>query len=322
MVSQEPSSTASLDGLPAEILIDILSEVNYGPSLRTDLRLVNRRFKEVTDSYEHCIAGKILASQFAWAPRQFPGLLGGDARGAKKPGWKELATVFHRTAVLTNIKSRCKVIREGRSEHSAWTTCRAITFHHTGLLLLYRLSDCKSHAEKAALIQSLPASSLAVMLFTLMVSVHLLRAIGPSMVLYWTDPPLTEESRSDIELACEEVLLRDGPDFLLGLLMHDMKAIESLKSEVSSMDSKQIHQPTGPPPETTLIASLRQTFAAEMGCEMRYNLVHMWYVLDERCIALSDSNEDVVTKAVEKVVNGEELEVRCGRCRMLEMYGF
>ena len=64
------------------------------------------------------------------------------------------------------------------------------------------------------------------MLFTLMVSVHLLRAIGPSMVLYWSEPAITDEARSDIELACEELLLRDGPEFLLGLLMHEQKSIE------------------------------------------------------------------------------------------------
>lgn len=48
-------------------------------------------------------------------------------------------------------------------------------------------------------------------------SVHLLRVIGPDMVVY--HPAInTEEQRSEIGLACEEVILRDGPDFLLGLL--------------------------------------------------------------------------------------------------------
>ena len=94
------------------------------------------------DSYEHCFTGKMLGSQFTWAPRQFPNLLGSSSSDGKTAGWKELATVYRRVAVLTNIKSRCKVIREGHSEHSAWTTCRALTFHHTGLLLLYRLADC------------------------------------------------------------------------------------------------------------------------------------------------------------------------------------
>ena len=87
------------------------------------------------------------------------------------------------------------------------------------------------------------------------------------------------------------------------------------------MDSRQIHTPPNPVPEMTLIANLRQAFAAAVKCEMRYNLVHMWYVLDEQCAPLSDGREQVVTRAIERVVNGEPLEIRCGRCRMLQLYG-
>lgn len=244
MASQTDIEMAALDTLPSEILLNIFSEVRYQPSMPSSLRLVNRRFNDITQQHEHCIASKILSQQFDWAPRQFPGLLGAK-EGKRIIGWDKLANLFHRIAVLSNIKSRCKIIRDGHSEgHTAWTTCRALTFHHTGLLLLYRLSDCStfplllpsvssstdrkadSHAEKAALLQSLPVSSLAVMLFTLMVSVHLLRATGPQMTLYYSNPPVSDEARSDIELACEELLLRDGPDFLLGLLMHESSSIE------------------------------------------------------------------------------------------------
>ncbi|KAF4549472.1 Hypothetical protein D9617_21g096930 [Elsinoe fawcettii] len=313
--------SASLDGLPNEILLDILSEVDYDPTLEANLRLVSKRFKQVTDNYQHCIASNILNTQFSWAPRQFPGLFEKAKQTGKAPGWRELAAIFNRTAVLSNIKSRCKVIREGNSEHSAWTTCRALTFHHTGLLVLYRLADTSSAVEKAKLLRSLPKGSLAVLLFTLMVSVHLLRAIGPQMVLYWTDPPFTEETRSDIELACEELLLRDGPSFLLGLLMHDRAAIESLKTEVSQMDERQIHDQDGTPPPPTLIATLRQAFSSAVNCEIRYNLVHMWYVLDEECAELADTKEEVIKSAIERIVNGEPLEHRCGRCRLMQMYG-
>ncbi|TKX23900.1 hypothetical protein C1H76_3838 [Elsinoe australis] len=313
--------SASLDGLPNEILLDILSEIQYDPSLESNLRLVNKRFQQVTDGYQHCIASNILNTQFSWAPRQFPGLFEKSKQNGKAPGWRELAAIFHRTAVLSNIKSRCKVMRETNSEHSAWTTCRALTFHHAGLLILYRLADSGSAEAKAELLRGLPKGSLAVLLFTLMVSVHLLRAIGPQMVLYWSDPPLTEDTRSDIELACEELLLRDGPTFLLGLLMHDRSTIESLKTEVSQMDQRQTHGIDGEPPSPTLIATLRQAFSNTVNCEIRYNLVHMWYVLDEECAELADSKEEVVRTAIERIVNGEPLEHRCGRCRLMQMYG-
>ena len=78
--------------------------------------------------------------------------------------------------------------------------------------------------EKAALLQSLPKASLAILTFTLMMSIHVLRAIGPEMVLHWTTPP-SDSSRSQIELACEEVLLQRGPEFLLGLLQHRSESV-------------------------------------------------------------------------------------------------
>lgn len=87
------------------------------------------------------------------------------------------------------------------------------------------------------------------------------------------------------------------------------------------MDARQLHDLDGPPPQLTLIATMRQSFAALVGCEMRYNLVHMWYVLDERCGPLVDPRDEVARKAMEKVVNGEKLEVRCARCMMLDPMG-
>ena len=136
-----PSNQASLQDLPSEILIDIFSLVDYKPLLQKDLQLVNKRFEQVIDTHEHRIAGSILDVQFTWARRHFPGLFDGQGQSARSTGWRKLATIFRRTAVLSNIKSRSKVIREGHGEHSAWTTCRALTFHHAGLLLLYSLSD-------------------------------------------------------------------------------------------------------------------------------------------------------------------------------------
>lgn len=55
-------------------------------------------------------------------------------------------------------------------------------------------------------------------------SIHVLRALGPELVLHWVPPP-QEDSRSEIELACEELLLRDGPEFLLGMLQHRHESI-------------------------------------------------------------------------------------------------
>lgn len=60
-------------------------------------------------------------------------------------------------------------------------------------------------------------------------SIHMLRSIGPRVMLHCQHhQPAGEgghafnmarqQRRSDLELACEELLLQRGPDFLLGLL--------------------------------------------------------------------------------------------------------
>ena len=187
------------------------------------------------------------------------------------------------------------------------------------------LTEAETHEQRASLISGLPQSSLAILTFAVMMSLHILRTAGPEMVLYFTSPP-NSDSRSEIELACEELILQRGPEFLLDLLMHKKDAISyisqiirptschadaflrALKDEYYGMPSRQEPLPDGSPPPTTLIATLRRTFAQQCQCEIEFNLMHMWYVLDESCGALADSEERKVTHAIEKLVNGEPLE--------------
>ena len=72
----------------------------------------------------------------------------------------------------------------------------------------------------------------------------------------------------------------------------------------------------GSAPELTLIATLRQAFSAKVGCEMRYNLVHMWDVIDEDCDGLLDEHG---SDLVERLINGEPIEKRkrCLACALL-----
>lgn len=236
MASPIPPSPVSLSSIPTECLIDILSSVDYTESTRSDLRGVCKRFQSTVDSYEHSIVRTIVTQQFDWARRQYPSLFSDGMTMT----WSSMDVLFRRISVLSSIKSRCLIVRQGNAEHSSWTTYRALTFHYAGLLILYRLKDCRKrtplvyHATpltetatnegKRALILSLPKASLAILTFTLMMSIHVLRALGPELVLHWVSPP-QEDARSEIELACEEVLLRDGPEFLLGLLQHRCESI-------------------------------------------------------------------------------------------------
>lgn len=79
------------------------------------------------------------------------------------------------------------------------------------------------------------------------------------------------------------------------------------------MPARQEELPDGSAPPPTLIATLRQSFAKQADCEMQYNLMNMWYVLDEECGDLCCTDDARVEKAIEKLVNGEPLEAgkRC-----------
>ena len=64
-------------------------------------------------------------------------------------------------------------------------------------------------------------------------SIHLLRTVGPEVLQYRTNPEGDHgdyNTRSEIELACEECLLREGPDFLLGLFMDEGRSVEYVLS--------------------------------------------------------------------------------------------
>jgi len=139
MASLTKSSSVSLDNIPTECLIDILSSVSYSASTRSNLRSVCKRFRSTVDSYEHSIVKTILTQQFDWAKRQYPGLFNNGLTMT----WNSMEVLFRRIAVLSSIKSRCLIVRQGNTEHSSWTTYRALTFHYAGLLILYRLRDSR-----------------------------------------------------------------------------------------------------------------------------------------------------------------------------------
>lgn len=87
----------------------------------------------------------------------------------------------------------------------------------SGLLLLHRLQDTGSYCHKVALINGLPSTSLACLLFKLVSSIKILRIYGPDPInsTYQSGDIM---ARSDIELAFEEMLLQHGPDFFIAML--------------------------------------------------------------------------------------------------------
>jgi len=135
--------------LPTELLVAVLSHVEYTPRLQSDLRLINRRIKTIIDNYQSSISKHMLHSQFSWALGQYPGLVPPMTSHTTTSDWHILKQIFRRTAVLANIKARCSVLRHERCGHNAWLTGLNLAYQHAGLLLLYRLADaCKLIIQK------------------------------------------------------------------------------------------------------------------------------------------------------------------------------
>jgi len=121
-------------------------------------------------------------------------------------------------------------------------TPRWTKIQEVGLGLLYRLQDCgkgEAHVvpcsllksfsvcseDQAMLIRTLPATSLAVLLFTLFISIHQLRADGPD-IIHHQSPVQVPAFRAELELACEELMLQHGADYLVLLLDHNVRAVK------------------------------------------------------------------------------------------------
>lgn len=232
-----------MDSMPAEVLLQIAAKIPFEARPVSAFQLINRRTHNIIQGYQRSLIKETISQQFSWAPRQFPGLF--TDPHASPMGRRQLARVLTRVATLTSIKAKCRVIREqGHTHHCAWTTKRSTETYAAGLLILYRVSDgmyivvlnangrrltgTAPHDQQATLIESLPRTSLAVLLFTLMMSVLMLRSVGPRMMLHCPHHHMHAASahereqrireRADIELACEELLLQQGPGFLLGLM--------------------------------------------------------------------------------------------------------
>jgi hypothetical protein len=154
--------------------------------------------------------------------------------------------------------------------------------------------------QKSHIIRSLPPTSLAILLLTLHLCIHQLRADGPNLLIP-TSPLLHGMLRFEVEICCQELILQHGPSYLDALLCHCPHAIKSLELEVRNIEARQLPS-DGKPSQKTLIAECRCRLADTLGTNVEDNRQDMWSVL-ERIGVLDET--DVV-----KVINGEELVTR------------
>lgn len=286
----------SLLSLPPELLLDILSRISYTSGHLTRLRLVCRTINHLLRNYEHSLAHQITTLQFpSHCLAKFPGLHTPDTNIS----FALLDEISARTQTLFRLERNCHSIRRRGGKRAAWMRPEWINLQMAGLYLLYRLYDSGTpllspktpfscfadwdekgpHASQAHLINSLPSTSLAILLLTLHLCIHQIRADGPD-ILTLTRPHCcalhSSLLRFEIELAAEELLLRHGPTFLDSLLCHDEDAIQTLRQEVEGMENRQLPDGDGKPRAKTLIAELRCALARGLGSGVGENSSDMW----------------------------------------------
>lgn len=204
-----PMETTSFNSLPAEILLAIVPYIPFSPHTLFCLCLTCTRLNGLIISHEQSLVSDIKHTQIPrHALHLFPNLDTSTFDG--------LATLHKRLSTLSDLNDQWLHITSHGPELD-WLKGRWEAIHKTGLLLLYRLQDAGSYCNKVALINGLPATSLACLLFKLISSIKILRIYGPDPINgNWSAGDIM--ARSDVELAFEEMLLQYGPDFFVAML--------------------------------------------------------------------------------------------------------
>lgn len=233
---ETPQQSCPFHTLPSEVLLEIISAVPFSPNNFLSLRLTCRRFHAVLTQHEGPIA-KLTACR-TYAPRTlqlFPCLE--DTMNSIRT----LSRLHTRVTTLEQVHVRWLKITS-HSPDLEWLKGRFEGVHLAGLLLLYHLQDLPLRPRPTAtqdddesgprlpictgcqrlhFLRSLPATSLACLLFKLIASIKILRIYGPEPINEaWRKGDMA--SRSDVELVCEELILRNGPWFFLALLQPDV----------------------------------------------------------------------------------------------------
>lgn len=302
--------------LPPELILDSLSRIDYTPGCFDNLRLVCRELNNIIQRFEHGLTVEIIRLQFPpGILARYPGLRTSEI----KLDFRILDELCIRMYTLSRLERNCHNIRRREGKEAAWMRPEWINLHQAGMHILYRLHDAGklsraisarasgllpttgSHENKSQVIRSLPPTSLAILLLTLYLCIHQLRADGPSLLVP-TSPLLHGMLRFEVELCCQELILQHGPSFLDALLCHCPNAIALLETEVRNMEARQLPSEDGKAREKTLIAECRCRLACSLGTNVEDNRIDMWNVL-KKIGTLGEA--DVV-----KVIRGEELAIK------------
>lgn len=219
----------AFDILPTEIFLDIIPNIPFSTRDLQSLSLTCRRFHHLIRTYEASLIRLIANIQFqSGSQRKSQQLNDSDGRANQVicshhlfpsltiSSYNNLRILQNRLKNLSEIHTSWLHIVSHGPELS-WLRGRWEAIHRTGLLILYRIFDAGGHQSAQALLDGLPATSLACLLFKLVASIKILRVHGPEPVngRFAAGDLL---ARSDVELCTEEMLLCHGPEFFVAML--------------------------------------------------------------------------------------------------------
>ncbi|KAK5110677.1 hypothetical protein LTR85_000759 [Meristemomyces frigidus] len=298
MLTSNPTSATSATTLPVELWLEIIPHIPYTPKNISSLCLTCTQLNVLLNIHEHSLVSDIKRAQLGTdCISLFPSL--------NLTTYAGLNTLHNRLETLHDLHSQwLRIVNHGAELH--WLKGRWESVHKAGLLLLYRLQDGGTYEAKVQLMQSLPATSLACLLFKLISSIKILRVSGPEPIHGgWRKEDV--EVRSDVELAFEEVLLGHGPDVFAAMLGVGRPgraewAISILQTEVATMGDRQAPYPSGASKPPTLISSLRRALAGKADVTLSLTVSKMWEILSGTAF------DDVDQAKMVKLVRGEEIE--------------
>ncbi|KAK3115366.1 hypothetical protein LTR53_005357 [Teratosphaeriaceae sp. CCFEE 6253] len=178
-----------------------------------------------------------------------------------------------------------------------------------------------THDAQLRLLRSLPATSLACLLFVLVAGVRIMRIHGPEPVnaSRWTGIGDGDE-RAGVEAACEDLMLTEGVEFFLGLLdsgaerhsedggvrgeKRAERALGLLRARIA-ISTERVPLTPMPSPQS-LSAVLRASLADKAGCGARETEKSMWAIMSGTAFDGLGVGEEGQRKTI-KVVRGEEV---------------
>ncbi|OCL15340.1 hypothetical protein AOQ84DRAFT_43129 [Glonium stellatum] len=272
------SRPPSFETLPAEVVVEVIANVEFTPSTFRDLHIVHKRLTEVLWNYQQSITKSITLSQFPNVLVDFPTATSRSYCWLSKCS-RRYDVIEDITSILLSYDNTYRVSKHNASLVSA------------GFLLLYRLQDLPEYSSKVNLLKALPIDSLISIFLALFYCKSSARDYGVGMINknYYHD---IREIRSDIELVFTELGMVHGPQFLRDSLHGAARADSILLQawhlkelgELPDDEGLSIAQGTlenlHEPYRRTISSHLREICAERMGCKQGDVLLRMLEMIE------------------------------------------